>query len=276
MCIGVGGIDVNGKGFAEEFAAGVWHRMGLPSGTPGLFSISCVSSTWCMAIGGTNSTIVALDWNGSTWKEVTPTANSRSGPNPSIDAVSCFSISFCMAVGYSEVSTPLAEAWSGTSWTVTTPPPVGVFMTYQALGAVSCTSASSCLAVGESSGAAGILSGIVLTWDGSSWTDVSDPSQIWLNDISCTSAKSCLVVGTNIPNDYQSFRRRDVVERWQGTTLTAIKVAAVGKQIALNAVSCSRANWCAVVGSFTMRAGVTRPLVERWNGRKLNRMWAPT
>lgn len=148
-------------------------------------------------------------------------------------------------------------------------------MTYQALGAVSCTSASSCVAVGESSGAAGELSGIILVWGGSSWTDVSDPSQIWLNDISCTGAKSCLVVGTIRPNDFQSFQPRAVVGKWDGTGLTAVTGHAVGQQSALNAVSCTRRNWCVAVGTFTRRTGRVQLLVERWNGRTLNRMWAP-
>ena len=127
MCVGVGVIgDVykNGKdkGFAEQLTAGVWHRMALPTGTLGLSSISCVSTTWCMAIGseyldalGQTTRTIALKWNGMTWNNVTAPVTSLTGPSPVLDAVSCSSINFCMEVGYSVESTPLAEAWNGTS-----------------------------------------------------------------------------------------------------------------------------------------------------------------
>ena len=286
MCISVGVIGVYGngsdEGFAEQLAAGVWHKKGLPAGTPGLYSISCVSTTWCMAVGsevvdennGTTKT-VALKWNGTTWNKVTAPINSLTDPNPWIDAVSCLSIDFCMEVGYSDQGTPLAEAWNGTAWTVTTPPPAGVFMTYRELDAVSCTSASSCLAVGAEYGCCGAYDGLAMAWDGSSWTNVSDQSsQFSLSGVSCTSATSCLVVGTQGPSDTQPLIPSAVVEKFDGTTWTGINVDAVGQQSALNAVTCLRANWCAAVGSFTTGTGVTHPLVERWNGRSLIRMRA--
>jgi hypothetical protein len=216
---------------------------------------------------------VALKWNGATWKQVTAPINSLTGPNPWIDAVSCLSTNFCMAVGYSDVETPLAEAWNGAAWTVTTPPPVGASMNIQQLDAISCASAKSCLAVGTDSGCCGGHRGMALAWDGSSWTDVSGvASDVSMSGVSCTKVTSCLVVGTKSPNDSESFQPSAVVEKWDGTTWTAINVEAVWKQSALNAISCSNTNWCAAVGSYTTGSGVTYPLVERWNGRTLNRV----
>jgi hypothetical protein len=285
MCIGVGVIYVYGAGssagFAEQLAAGVWHRKTLPAGTPGLYSISCVSATWCMAVGSewvgqeTQTTkTVALQWNGTTWNKVTAPINSLTGPNPWIDAVSCLSINFCMAVGYSDQYTALAEAWNGTAWTVTTPPPEGVFMTFRELHAISCASPSSCLAVGAEYGCCADMNGLALTWDGSSWTLVEGSYQVFLSGVSCTKVATCLVVGTQSPNDFDPFQPIAVVEKVDGTTWTAIKVDAVGQQSALDAVSCLRANWCAAVGSFTTGTGVTHPLVELWNGTALSRIRA--
>lgn len=289
MCIGVGIVGVYGdgdgggsssKGFAEQLSAGAWHKMALPAGAPGLYSISCVSATWCMAVGSevvdqiANTTkTVELKWNGATWRKVTAPINSLTGPNPWIDAVSCLSMNFCMAAGYSDQYTPLAEAWNGTAWTVTTPPPVSVFMTFRELRAISCASASSCLAVGAEYGCCGAYDGFELAWDGSSWTNVSDQSnQFSLSGVSCTKVTLCLVVGTQGPSDSQPIVPSAVVEKFDGTTWTGIHVKAVWKQSALNAVSCSNANWCAAVGSYTTGSGVTFPLVERWNGRTLNRV----
>ena len=97
-----------------------------------------------------------------------------------------------------------------------------------------------------------------------------------LSGVSCTSPTTCLVVGTVSPADVDTFVPYAVVGLWSGTTLTPVAVPAVAAQTELGAVSCTRANWCAAVGSFTQRGSVARPLVERWNGATLHRMGAPT
>jgi len=278
LCVGVGVTGVNdeatSKGIAEQFVEGVWHEMALPSGTSGLDSVSCVAPTWCMAIGSESGT-VAIRWNGTTWNGVklAPRTSATTGADPSLDAVSCISIDFCMAVGATE-STPLAEAWNGTAWTVTTARPKNLTQDYEAFSAVSCPSASLCLAVGADSGCCGQSYGIAMAWNGSSWNTPirALASEASPGGISCTSATSCLVVGTLSPSDTESFPARAVVEHWNGTNWTSIPFTFVGRTSSLNAVSCSRANWCAAVGSFTTGARVQR-LAERWNGAKLNRMW---
>jgi hypothetical protein len=275
----VGATEVGAvyKGFAERLDAGVWLEVPLPSGTPGLSSVSCVSTTWCTAVGGTTEDPyagVALQWNGTTWSrvETAPVASPWG-----LAAVSCLSSNFCMAVGYSE-STPLAEEWNGTAWSVTTPPAKTVPESWQHFDSISCTNASFCLAVGWEYGCCGSLGSIALAWDGSSWTSVTMSTALGeavLSGVSCTSATSCLAVGGVSPADLQKFHPYAVAARWDGTALTTVAGAAVGPQSVLGAVSCTRANWCAAVGTFTRRTGGPQPLVERWNGATLNRMWAP-
>jgi hypothetical protein len=286
-CIGVGVTGVNGydsgEGFAEQLAAGAWHRMALPYGAPGLYSISCVSTTWCMADGseslGQATRTVALQWNGTTWNTVTAPITSLTSPSPWLDAVSCSSINFCMEVGYSADGTSLAEAWNGAAWKVTTPKPVYVCMNYDQLDAISCTSANFCLAVGGGYGAGGTSGSIAMSWTGSNWTNVSNMSPALyfavLSGVSCTRATSCLTVGAVSPADAEMFLPYAAVGRWNGASLTAVGGAPVGRESSLGGVSCTRANWCAAVGTFTRRTGRVQPLVERWNGVTVNRMWAP-
>jgi hypothetical protein len=147
-------------------------------------------------------------------------------------------------------------------------------MNYQQLNGISCTSASFCLAVGASYGCCGLSDGIALAWDGSSWTSVSGGAV--LSGVSCTRATSCLAVGavSSSDNDVVPFLYA-AVERWNGSSLTALGGAPVIHESSLGGVSCTRANWCAAVGSFTTHGGAILPLVERWNGTTLNRMWAP-
>jgi hypothetical protein len=96
-----------------------------------------------------------------------------------------------------------------------------------------------------------------------------------LSGVSCTGATSCLAVGGVSPDDIQSFLPYAVAARWDGTSLTALGGARIGRESSLGDVSCTVASWCAAVGSFTARDGSIRPLVERWNGATLNQMGVP-
>jgi hypothetical protein len=280
-CVGVGyaevGVGGNYVGFAEQLTAGVWRQLPLPSSTPRLESVSCVSSTWCMAVGATTmepTSGAALVWNGTAWTHVSTATVS---PSSGLWAVSCLSSTLCMAAGYSDAQ-PLAESWDGTSFTVTTPPPNPPVEGGSGLDAISCTSAGFCLAVGISTGCCGSTGGLAMAWNGSSWSNVTMSTALYaaaLTGVSCATSTSCLAVGTTSPADTQSFLPYADVGIWGGSSLTAVRDALVGKQSALGAVSCTRANWCAAVGSFTTRGGVVQPLVERWDGVTLNRMFVP-
>jgi len=280
-CIGVGysevGVGANYVGFAEQLKAGVWHQMPLPSGTPWLRSVSCVSSTWCMAVGATTvepTSGVALVWNGTAWTQVpTATVPTSSG----LWAVSCLSSTFCMVAGYSDAA-PLAESWSGTTFTVTTAPPNPPVEGGSGIDSISCTSAGFCLAVGLNTGCCGSTGGFAMAWSGTSWSDVKMSTALYaavLTGVSCATSTSCLAVGTTSPADGQQFLPYADVGIWGGSSLTAVRGAVVGKQSALGAVSCTRARWCAAVGSFMTPSGAAQPLVERWDGVTLDRMFVP-
>ncbi|HEY1650905.1 MAG TPA: hypothetical protein VGG09_03400, partial [Acidimicrobiales bacterium] len=165
-----------------------------PSSDNYLYDVSCLSTTFCMAIGGTDTAPYVEQWNGSTW---TPTTLSIPGgfSDAYFSAISCTTISSCMAVGYtngSSTALPLAELWNGSTWTVTPVPAVTASPNY-GLDGVSCAGPSFCAAVGGNEN-----KNVVETWNGSSWTldTVATPSGGGnLIGVSCFSATSCTAVG---------------------------------------------------------------------------------
>ena len=162
-CFAVGENTVGGPALYETTDGGsIWANdtLSLPSGEYSLGGVSCVSATFCEAVGGNS----ALSWNGTTWTNQT-LPSSVSDPsgvfNPS--GVSCVSATFCEAVGYGLTSSGIdgvALSWNGSTWTnQTLPSNVGV------LYGVSCISANSCEAVGYNSPSNN--NGVALSWNGS-------------------------------------------------------------------------------------------------------------
>ena len=111
----------------------------------GLNGVSCVSATFCEAVGYTVNSSgyvgVALDWNGSTWTNQTlpPSVSALGG-------VSCVSTTFCMAVGLDGSGDGVALSWDGTSpdWIIQSST-----SSMYPLGGVSCPTSSYCVAAGE-------------------------------------------------------------------------------------------------------------------------------
>ncbi|MCL4434860.1 MAG: IPT/TIG domain-containing protein [Actinobacteria bacterium] len=166
-----------------------------PDGTPApdLNSISCVSATFCMAVGVGSSEdgSFATIWNGSTWTSTSAAVNLTLPTDTSISglyAVSCVSATFCMALAPS--LPPLL--WNGTAWTETS--------TTSSMGVndLSCVSATFCMAVGYNTSDYGYAaSNAVEIWNGASWTSQSVISTgVWdeLYSVSCTSTTFCMTV----------------------------------------------------------------------------------
>ena len=192
-----------GEGIGEIWNGSIWastppapgavSNSGVYMGAWQIDSVSCVSASFCMAVGnrvtfGGYETTGILLWNGSTW---TQQFLSNSSMIP--DYVSCVSVSFCMAVGsigdgYSSINA--AESWNGTSWeALSVPSPAvaengGGSVTYDYLDTVSCSSVSFCEAAGG-----GINDSVM--WNGTSWALQPIPNFSstfdYVNDLSCVS-----------------------------------------------------------------------------------------
>jgi hypothetical protein len=223
-------------------------------------SVSCTSSTACIAVGlywsaGTRHVLVE-NWNGTEWK--LQTAPEPPGAKQSVfQGVSCSSASACTAVGYYESSAgknfTLKERWNGTEWKVQESSTEGF------LHSVSCASATACMAVGNV-----LANTLVESWNGTEWKLVATPaSPVWLEGVSCTAANACIAVGAVGPFE------KPAAEIWNGTSwaLQSTPNPAGAARSLFQDVSCNpSASACTAVGWTENTSGVTNGFVERWNG----------
>jgi hypothetical protein len=163
---------------AQTWNGSSWTQQAAPSPAgaqvPGLAGVSCVSASFCEAVGGSDesveseSTGFAELWNGSSWS-LQSLPSPAGGTNVVLKAVSCVSASFCQAVGsYTALDTilSLAEEWNGTAWTVQSTPNQSGAPTQ--LDGVSCVSATFCQAMD-------FYGAMAEVWNGTSWAAQSVP-----------------------------------------------------------------------------------------------------
>ena len=192
-CVAVGaydnGTDAPSRTLAATFNGSSWSVVSSPnsgSSDDGLASVSCVSSTDCVAVGsvgdydnesGPGSQTLVETFNGSSWS-ITPSADGSA--DDYLDGVWCGSSGSCTAVGahdngYNTNDQSLAETFNGSSWSVVATPNEG--SGDNDLSDVSCVSSNSCVAVGfYDNGNALTSQTLAETFDGSSWSVVSTPS----------------------------------------------------------------------------------------------------
>ncbi|HET7511074.1 MAG TPA: fibronectin type III domain-containing protein [Solirubrobacterales bacterium] len=165
-----------------------------------LTSVSCASSTFCMATGYYYYeskfvyTPLSERWDGTSWtiKEAKPVKEKMNW----LYGVSCTSSSACTAVGAEEVNATshetkaMARVWSGSEWSTQTMPEPNA----ASLADVSCTSSTECTAVGESA------TPVELRRVKSAWTLFTMPLPSGGNTVrpfavSCIAARGCEAVG---------------------------------------------------------------------------------
>jgi len=261
-------------GFAVQWSAGAWRLQTTPApagtATQGLESVSCVSTSFCMAGDALSAT--TLEWNGSTWTAI-PVPIPAGGSGPDVNSVSCPSANFCELIGTyilpatTDTARVLAAAWTGSGWklqTVSLAPTV-----WKVFTGVSCTSASFCEAVGstEVSVSGGeTFRPVAEVWNGSAWTSQPVPSQggdipTSLFGVACTSSASCVAAGA-APGSHFPV----TLESWNGVAWSpqlAVDPATIITNN-LTGVSCVSATWCQAVGSATGNREYMISLL--WNG----------
>ncbi|MGB7052165.1 MAG: hypothetical protein WBG41_11395 [Acidimicrobiales bacterium] len=160
--LGTAGDDGDTNTFAEKWNGSKWSSQTTANPTGNLFneltSVSCSSSTSCVAAGYTESapngspTPIAEVLSKKTWSLKVP-PSPAGALSTKLTGISCSGPSDCVAVGSSEdasdVTQPLAETWNGTTWTAAIlPQPSGT--TGNTLLGVSCSLPGTCTAVGDS------------------------------------------------------------------------------------------------------------------------------
>ncbi len=154
-----------------------------------LNSVSCVSASFCVAVGyvGTNQEPLIEAWNGTSWS-VIPSPE-HSGAGAILNGVSCVSASFCMAVGWTTGDVvSLIEVWNGTVWSV-------VSNGTGSLYGVSCIWIDLYMTVGDASAGSPTGLSYLEASNGTSWSYVNERVSGFLDGVSCVSANSCMAVG---------------------------------------------------------------------------------
>lgn len=241
---------------------GFWSQTTVPtwdSVTPSFASVSCVSATWCMAVGGTftQQPLVAIDEN-SHW-ELSTLPSFSAPPNSLPTALSCTSSTACTVIGTGftgaesdyELSADLDRGgWSVEDASPTTGAPV-------ALSSISCA-ASTCVAVGDAVRPAGDVP-FIESSAGGVWTTaaVALPAGDGVGQlaaVSCPSPGRCVAVGATKAHRGSSIQSALVAtERngaWTTTTLPHVRHTAADELVS---VSCVSSRTCVAVGSATWR-----------------------
>ncbi len=243
------------QALTEGWNGSAWRlqRAAAPPGATDnmLRAVSCVSATFCEAVGehtnilGTQSNLAEV-WNGTTWKvQATPSPQSPFGPTDNdLEGISCVSTTFCEAVGNGPNGMS-AEVWNGTSWKVQNRPGAGGVQGQF----VSCPSVNFCMSVDAFAR--------VDTWNGSSWSAATNvPGFSPVTSLSCLSASFCEVVGSGPSGENAAV--------WNGSTWTAQPTAGGAGEV-LTAVTCLTATSCEAVGEL-VNGGSPLTLAEAWNG----------
>jgi hypothetical protein len=258
----------------------------VPSPSPGtnynrLEAVSCVSESWCVAVGDysiASEELLALLWDGVAWTQMTVPAPSGAS-NLSWSDVSCESASWCVAVGnyyLNSTDMMLVMSWDGTSWTQASVPT----LSGNNLHSVSCLSTTMCFAVGEyySNGDATL----VLQWDGAAWTQVQSPYSVnqpgvEVNSVSCISASSCMAVGSyNYQPSGGSAVHQTWAMSWDGSSWSNVASPNVGSfNNELKSVSCISASSCVAVGTARNSSFQEQTLTMTWDGTAWTTVTSP-
>jgi hypothetical protein len=202
----------------------LWTDVNVPStgisDVNRLLSVSCTSTTSCMAVGrfreSSLSQTLTLAWDGVRWAIIS-SPNSDLRQNNVLNSVSCVATNYCIAVGNFDVQDtttldwvnnlggrslsldrPLMMKWDGSSWTQLPGPTFGTTRS-ESLSGVSCVTQTFCATVGEFDSGLYDQTLVFASFD-SNWTTISSPNSSptqsnQLSNISCPSEELCFAVG---------------------------------------------------------------------------------
>jgi hypothetical protein len=180
---------------SDGIAASTWTKRQLPVSVrqAPLFSVSCPSTSLCVATGGGNTLASTADpaGPGSGWSVLYPGGTTY--PNQSaIKGVSCPSPQLCVAVSLQgRILTSTNPTGGLGAWSITDLDPSGP-RTH--LYGISCPSPTLCVAV---AGGAKILTSTNPTGGAAAWSETQLPGPLELRGISCYSPSFCVAVGDN-------------------------------------------------------------------------------
>lgn len=201
-----------------------WSKPSKVAGVKLLQALSCVSQSFCMAVGGGQ----AVAYSSGRWRSP-QTIDSHMDINNGLVTVSCVSATFCAAgdgVGNGFI-------YNGTNWSSPS------LVTAAGLSQLSCGATTFCGAVDSNSDA--------LFYDGSSWSHPQPiPGSSGPQLISCPSVGFCMAMDGNSTGAYRLSGRRWV---HAGFIRTSEPHGGSEPNVA-SAVSCSGSHFCAALDDF--------------------------
>ena len=164
-------LEWNGTAWSVATSPNPTHNVASPADAT-LWSVSCVTSGFCMAAGDyeTSSNVQQMlieKWNGVTWKFVPTPDTSTAQENGLYGGVSCASKTFCVDASFCcnnvSFAQTLVEEWNGTAWSIV-PSPDTSTSEDNLLQASSCTSSTFCMAVGRYTPASNVPQTLIERW----------------------------------------------------------------------------------------------------------------
>ena len=261
---------------AERWNGSSWTIQSTPQPADArqFFSVSCVSSTACIAVGGDGIAVTAERWDGHRWRAQNVHFGDPGERPDELASVSC-TPGRCAAVGWDNVgvcggfdddgygpspygSLPVLGFWTDRGWSLQRHPNVGCSNSGgnggNLLSGVACTSPVACTAVGT----------VVYRWDGHRWS--IQPARIGgddLNAVSCPSTNACTAVGYRI-------------HTWNGLHWSNVRTPTPADALddQFSGVSCPARGSCVVVGSYADSALKVFVLVESLGMGRDRPAWA--
>jgi hypothetical protein len=271
----------------------------LPKGTThaALISVSCVTTTYCVALGQAGGNTAAFGeadsinvieiWNGAKWT-LHPIATligkaTLLGPT----AISCVTSSFCVLAGDSTtfnntssfIFKVYAASWNGKKLQAMKPATVGGGQDSVEVTDVSCATASNCavtgLDPGDPTSGTPNLSAFTEIWNGKTWqlakaTWPKGTAESVTLGVSCYAAHSCVAVGVDSASAAETAPFDAAAVSFNGTAgvVQAVPAPSKGRSTAFADVSCLPWGTCVatgVTGKTTASSGASMTGV--WNGK---------
>jgi hypothetical protein len=256
-----------------------WARMpGVTSeATSKLFSISCVSRTWCVAGGERNrayprnrAKTYATVWNGVRWRAMrTPTGAGNTVAQ--IHSVSCAKVGRCVAVGPTDnYNSSTSYVLQHRRWSIHP-----IARTARRLYSISCVRSAVCSAAGDRGSDLGEAHPLVEGWNGRRWRPLHTPTDKLghgsrASAISCVSVSFCSVVGVSVS---ASRTKRIDEQRWNGHKWKLIFMPpSTRKHVELDGIDCPTRTSCVAVGSATNATGTDWDAIYSYSG---GARWSP-
>jgi len=307
FCVAGGNyFDVNNhsQAFVSVFKGTSWTDREVagalnigPSVNAKVNSVSCASSTFCVAGGNyfddnNHSHAFVSVYDGTDWtdRQVAPDVF-ISGGQASVISVSCASSTFCVAGGHFEdnsgYSYAFVSVFNGTSWTdrevaAATDNNHGLNQSGQAsVISVSCASSTFCVAGGNYADGNQSDQAFVSVFNGSTWTDqeiannrfntgLNKEGSAQVNSVSCASSTFCVAGGYFLDGGVlQAFTSVYHGRSWTDKVLNkaAGSTFSNASSALVTSVSCSPTSFCVAGGHYQDDRGNSEAFTSVYDGR---------